>query len=332
MSTIERHRLREALRTWLVALFIAALLGTTVAIEEVESAERTTTARATRDVPNLQGIWTGGTLTAFERPPQYAGKPFLSAAEIAEHNRQTVDTFWAAGHRQGDVGRDNDAFIDNHLGILPSGQTSLVVEPADGLVPLRPEAEARRNFNLKNVDSYETMSQWDRCITREPMSMLPFPYNSAYQIIQTPSHIVMMAEMIHDARIIPLDGRPHADARVKSWGGDSRGHWEGRTLVVDTTNFNGKGWITTGMNTGRIRGIPASEELHVIERFTLIDPQTLTYEIIVEDPQVYTAPWKVSVPLKRDDSYRMFEYACHEGNSAIELILRGARVQEAQAK
>jgi hypothetical protein len=279
--------------------------------------------------PDIQGIWTGGTLTPFERPAELDAQ--LPEAERAEHQRVAAEKFWAAGHKPGQVGRDNDAFIDQHLAILPGGQTSLVVEPADGRVPLRPESARRRDFNLSNFDSYETMSQWDRCITREPTMMFPGIYNNAYHIVQTPDHVLIVAEMIHDARIIPIsrDGRrAHVDSRVRSWGGDSRGHWEGATLVVETSNFNAAGWIVTAQNSPTLRGVPYSEQLHIVERFTRIDRDTLQYEITIEDPVHYTAPWKVAYPLARDDEYQMFEYACHEGNRAIEMMLGGARAQE----
>ncbi|HKU13633.1 MAG TPA: hypothetical protein VJQ52_04510 [Steroidobacteraceae bacterium] len=278
--------------------------------------------------PDIQGIWTSGTLTPFERPADLATQ--LPEAQRAEHQRVAAEKFWASGHKAGEVGRDNDAFIDQHLAILPNGQTSLVVEPADGKVPVRPEALRRRDFNLSNFDSYETMSQWDRCITREPTAMFPVVYNNAYQFVQTPGYVLIVAEMVHDARVIRMDSAAqpaHADRRVRSWGGDSRGHWEGATLVVDTTNFNDRGWIATGQNSS-LRGVPFSEQLHLIERFTRIDRDTMQYEITIDDPVNYTAPWKISYPLARDEQYQMFEYACHEGNSAVELILRGARVQE----
>jgi hypothetical protein len=282
-------------------------------------------ACAAESPPNLEGIWTSGTLTPFERPAQ------LLEGERSEQQRVAAEKFWAAGHKPGDVGRDNDAFIDQHLAILPNGQTSLVVEPADGKVPFRPEALQRRDFNLTRFDSYETMSQWDRCVTREPTTMFPVVYNNAYQIVQTPGHVLIVTEMIHDARVIPIGRGGHADARVRSWGGDSRGHWEGKTLVVDTTNFNARGWIATGGNSGALRGVPYSEQLHIVERFTPIDRATMAYEITIEDPANCTAPWKIAYPLARDDKYQMFEYACHEGNRAIELILGGARAQEQAA-
>jgi hypothetical protein len=201
-------------------------------------------------------------------------------------------------------------------------------------VPFKPAALQRRDFNLSNFDSYETMSQWDRCITREPTTMFPVSYNNAHQIVQTPGYVVIVAEMVHDARIIPIgpggdDKRAaHVDARVRSWGGDSRGHWEGSTLVVETTNFNGLSWIATGGNALALRGVPVSEQLRMVERFTRVSHDTMQYEATIEDPVNYTAPWKIAYPLTREDDYRMFEYACHEGNQAVEVILRGARVQE----
>jgi hypothetical protein len=165
--------------------------------------------------------------------------------------------------------------------------------------------------------------------------MFPGVYNNSYQIVQTPGYVLIVAEMIHDARIIPI-GRDaqaaHADARVRSWGGDSRGHWEGKTLVVDTTNFSDHGWIATAQNAPAVRGVPVSEQLHIVERFTPVDHDTMQYEITIDDPPNYTAPWKVAYPLARDDKYQVFEYACHEGNRAIELILGGARAQERTSK
>ena len=278
-------------------------------------------AAAAETPPDIQGIWTSGTLTPFERPTQ------LPQGDHSEQQRAATEKFWAAGHKPGEVGRDNDAFIDQDLKILPNGQASLVVEPADGKVPLRPEAARRRDFNLTSFDTYETMSQWDRCITREPTPMFPGVYNNSYQIVQVPGYVLIVAEMIHDARIIPIDRTGHADPRVRSWGGDSLGHWEGKTLVVDTTNFNDRGWIATAQNSS-VRGVPVSEQLHIVERFTPLDHDTMQYEITIDDPVNYTAPWKIAYPLARDDKYQVFEYACHEGNRAIELILGGARAQE----
>jgi hypothetical protein len=138
--------------------------------------------------------------------------------------------------------------------------------------------------------------------------------------------------MIHEARIIPLDGRPHPPQSIRQWNGDSRGRWEGNTLVVDTTNYNGKGWIATSAATGRIKGIPQSEALHVVERFTRVSSDTIQYEVTIDDPDVYTKPWKVAIPLERDPNYQIFEYACHEGNHAVANILSGGRALDEAAE
>jgi hypothetical protein len=289
-------------------------------------------SRAARRVPDLEGLWTGGTLTPLERPPQFAGKGNFTREEMAEQQRQATERFWAGGHLPGDVGRDNDAFLQGDLEILADGRTSLVVEPADGRVPLRPEAERIRDFNLSNFDDYETLSQFDRCITREPTAMLPAAYNMGYQIVQTPTHILIATEMIHDARVIRLDGSPHVDQRIRTWAGDSIGRFEGDTLVVETTNFNGRGWLATAMAQARVRGVPFTEQLRITERFTRVDARTLNYEITIDDPSMYTSPWKVQIPLTRDDEYRVFEYACHEGNTGVQAIMGGARAQERQVR
>jgi hypothetical protein len=162
--------------------------------------------------------------------------------------------------------------------------------------------------------------------------MFPAGYNNAYQILQIPGAVVILYEMIHETRVIPLDGRPHLPSRVRQWNGDSRGHWEGNTLVVDTTNYNGKGWIGTSAATLRIKGIPQSEALHVVERFTRVDPGTIDYRVTIDDPNVYAKTWEVRIPLSQEKDYRIYEYACHEGNHAVENVLSGGRAAEAAAK
>jgi len=276
---------------------------------------------------DLEGMWTGGTLTPIERPPELANKTHFDPSELQQQQELSTKRFWEAGHRAGDVGRDNDAFLQQDLKLLPSGQTSLVVDPPDGKVRIRPEAETRRDYNLSAFDTYESMSQYDRCITRQPMALFPVAYNNAYQIVQTRTHIVIVAEMVHDARIVAIDGGAHVDGRIRSMSGDSRGHWEGNTLVVESTNFDGRGWLFTSMNATRLRGIPYSQELRLIERFTRIDATTLQYEVTIEDPKNYERPWTMKYPWTRDEAYRMYEYACHEGNSAVQAMMGGARAQ-----
>jgi hypothetical protein len=160
--------------------------------------------------------------------------------------------------------------------------------------------------------------------------MFPAGYNNAYQIVQIPGYVVLLYEMIHEARVIPVDGRPHISQNIRQWNGDSVGHWEGNTLVVDTTNYNGKGWIATSAATGRIKGIHQSRRLHVVERFTRVGEDTIQYEVTIDDPAVYTRPWKVAVPLERDPNYQIFEYACHEGNHAVENVLSAGRAHDTE--
>jgi hypothetical protein len=282
---------------------------------------------------DIQGIWTNATITPFERPKALADKPFLTEQEAAALERQAAERRAKADDTPapGDVGSYNDVWFDAGTKVVGTRRTSLVIDPPDGRVPLRPSAEDSRDRNLSSVDSYELMSPWDRCITRGPGTMFPAGYNNAYQIVQTPGFVTIAHEMIHEARIIPIDGRPHLDASIRSWTGDPRGHWDGNTLVVETTNFNGKGWIATNAASARIRGVPHSEALRLVERFTRIAAGTINYEVTIEDPNVYTRPWTVAIPLTRDDSYQIFEYACHEGNRAVEHVLSAARAAERAA-
>jgi hypothetical protein len=280
--------------------------------------------------PDLQGTWTNATITPFERPDELANKAVLTPAEAAEVEKQAAKNSVDAPPKAGDVGSYNRVWFDSGTKVVSTRQTALVVDPPDGRVPVKPTAEAKRDYNAAHItDSYEYMSPWDQCITRGvPGVYFPAGYNNAHQIVQTPGYVVIFSEMIHELRVIPTDGSPHLPASVRLWNGDSRGHWDGKTLVVDTTNFNGKGWISTSAAGGRIKGIPESPSLHLVERFTRADPDTILYEITIDDPEVYTKPWKVSMPLTRDDSYKIYEYACHEGNEAVGNILRGGRAAE----
>jgi hypothetical protein len=280
--------------------------------------------------PDMQGMWTNATLTPFERPAALAGKPFLTEQEAAALERQAADQRAKRDQAPapGDVGTYNDFWLELGTRVVGTRQTSLVVDPEDGKVPLKPVAEQTRDRNLTNFDSYDSMSPWDRCITRGPGRMFPAGYNNAYQILQTPGYVVILHEMIHEARIIPLDGRPHLDKSVRTWTGDPRGRWERNTLVVETTNFNAKGWIATNAASARIRGVSHSEGLRLVERFTRVAPDTISYEVTIEDSNMYARPWTVSIPLSLDGSYQMFEYACHEGNTAIKNVLSSARAGE----
>lgn len=290
--------------------------------------------------PDIQGIWTNATMTPLERPAGLVDKAFLTEEEVAELERVAQERrkqAFAPGRARVErlpegsrFAGYNGAIWSGSRSIVSTHRTSLVIDPPDGRVPLRPEAEARRDHLVENrSDTYENMSVYSRCITRGvPGAMIPNFYNVGNHILQAPGYVVILTEMIGEARIIPLDGRPHIASTIGLWMGDSRGRWEGETLVVETTNFSSKGWITPNQNAGRMHGVPVSPDLRVIERFTRLSDDLLDWRVTVEDPQVYTGPWSLELPLTRDPSYDLFEYACHEGNYAVPNILRGARVKE----
>ena len=309
------------------------LLAAAVLTAQTPASKKAWTPTRTPDgQPDLQGVWTNPTITPFERPKELAAKPFLTEEEAKNLEKRAAENAVERAPKPGDPGTYNQAWSDGGTKVVSTRQTSLVVEPPEGRVPVKPAAEAKRDYDLAHVDeSYEHMTTWDRCITRGiPAGMFPAGYNNAYQIFQTPGYVTIFYEMIHEVRVIPLD-KPHLPIGVRQWNGDSRGHWEGNTLVVDTTNYNGKGMIATSAATARIKGIPESESLHVVERFSRIDPATISYDVTIEDENVYSKSWKVAIPLHKEANYMIYEYACHEGNQAMTNILRGGRMREAAA-
>jgi hypothetical protein len=223
-------------------------------------------------------------------------------------------------------------FVD--IGVKRSARRrSMVVDPANGRVPLRKDAEELRSRNLAHLtDAWEHHTPWERCITRGvPGGMFPAGYNNGYVILQTPEYVAIVYEMIHEARIIPLDGRSHIGTNIGLWNGDSRGRWEGDSLVVEITNYRAEpvGAVATGISTtATLKGVPQTRAMRVVERFTRVDLDTLQYEVTIEDPGVYTSAWKVAMPLNRASDYRLFEYACHEGNYGLPNSLSGARADE----
>ena len=330
---------------WLAAptLLVAVALGGSASVGAQPPAKAApsrpwTVPRTPDGRPDLQGIWTNATLTPLERPRAMADRAFLTEKEAAALEDRAAGRLAAADDPAareqalagGDVGSYNQFWFDSGSTILPTRQTSLVVDPPDGRVPVRPEAEALRDEALKRSTEHpEFMSMWDRCISRGvPGWIIPAGYNNAYQIVQTRGYVVIHAEMIHDARIIPMDGRTPLPSTLRLLEGDSRGRWDGDTLVVQTTNFSDLNWIATSAASGRIKGIPQSAALKIVERFTRTGPDRIDYEARIEDPETFTQPWSLAFPLTRDDGYRIYEYACHEGNRAIEGVLRGARYQE----
>ncbi len=269
--------------------------------------------------PDLQGIWNNATNTPLER---------MTAAEQQQSQRAMAPV--------------RAATDGTGAGWLEGGQAvehgSLVVDPPDGRIPMTPAA-VKRLVERENArrgrgeaDSWLDRNTWERCISRTlPTAMIPNIYNANYQIFQTPTYVAILVEMIHDVRIIPLDGRPHPGKDIRLWMGDSRGHWEGDTLVVETTNFNDRldgGPLQPShvIQTGN-RG--SGETLRLVERFRRLDARTIDYRFTVEDPATYTRPYTVAIPMRKDDAQAyIFEYACHEGNYAMVNLLKAGRANE----
>jgi len=278
--------------------------------------------------PDFQGVWTNVTITPLERPADLKDKPFFTPQEAAQYEKQVVDRNNADrrdGGAEADVSRAyNDAWWDRGTKVVKTLRTSLVVDPPDGHVPaILPEAAKRQQERLAQnrghqYDGPENRPVQERCLIWPTLGppMLPSFYNNNYQIVQGPGYVAILVEMIHDVRIIPTDGRPHSPSSVRLWAGDSRGRWEGNTLVIDTTNFT---------NKTAFRG--SSENLHLVERFTRTDAETLMYEVTVEDPSTWAKTWKIEVPMRKS-SDPVYEYACHEGNYSLQGVLAGARADE----
>ena len=277
--------------------------------------------------PDLQGNWSSASITPFERSAQFAGKEFFTPQEAAEFTKRTLEQSnrdrRGATPEQDVNGAYNEAWFERGTKLLPNLRTSIVVDPPDGRVPaLTPAAReanaARAAIGRRQPEGPEDFPLAVRCIvwpTSGP-PMVPGPYNNNYQIVQTKDYVMIDVEMIHDARIIPLNGRPHLPQSIRKWMGDSVGHWEGDTLVVDTTNFTDK---------THYRG--ADDKLHVIERFTRTGPDTLQYRFTIEDPTAFTKPWTGEIVMTHSPG-PLYEYACHEANYSLTNMLRAARVQE----
>jgi hypothetical protein len=283
----------------------------------------------------FDGIWNSATATPLERPFQWRDKAFFTPEEAAEWERQVAERNQEpspeAASKNTGTGTYNTVFREFGSRSVKTLRTSIVIDPPDGsipvLTPVAADVKRRRLARIKNPDGAEDTGLQDQClafVTAGP-PMLPYSYNSNYQIVQTADAFVVHAEMIHDARIIRLDGRPHLPSGIRLWLGDSVGHWEGATLVADTTNFNGSGGFygDAGGNFGWDRN------LHLVERFSLLDADTLLYRFEIDDPTAFTQPWKGELTMTRS-SGPIYEYACHEGNYALPNLLRGYRASERQ--
>lgn len=316
-----------------VALFLASAHYA----EPQKQAKTWAQGRTPDGQPDIQGVWTSYTITPLERPARWAGKATLTPEEVKAYEDEVANRKQAADQaprRTGDVG--GDTWMDPGTKMLYGGQTSMVIDPPDGKVPVKPEAEAHRQFMLAHsADSWEYMSVWDRCLTRGvPGGMFPANNDNGFQIYQTPGYVVVFYEMIHEAHIIPLDLAPDGKSphrlpdSVRQLNGDSHGRWDGNTLIVETTNYDGITQIATSAVQGRLRAMPMSPKTHVTEKFTRINESVLNYEVTIDDPETYSRPWTARIPLNGDPGYRLFEVACHEGNQATEMTLKGARLQE----
>ena len=315
-----------------VALVTAVLTATSVA---AQSAPKTGWGD-----PDLQGIWTSSGVTPMERPDQYQGREFLTAEEVAEIRGDTAERDDAllnapAQRTQAgtNVGAYNNFWMDRGQ---RTNRTSMLIDPPDGkFPPLTPAGEHHSQTQLKapggveKDDHWGDRHIWERCVTRGgmPNAMFPRAYNNNMQVFQAPGYVVMLIEQVHEVRVVPLDGRPAPPKNIGQWNGLSRGHWDGDTLVVETTNLDDRvsalqPWSVFSSHEG------SGEGLTLVERFTRTGPETLEYEVEVNDPKMYTKPWTVAYPFWSLNDV-MYEYACHEGNEGMVGILAGGRADDA---
>ena len=332
---------------------VAAVVIASAAVAPAATSGQEAAPRTPWGHPDLQGAYTNKTITPLQRPPEFAGRELLTAEEMANLQREAADRNAELLTRPArrtevtenlDVGEDgapgyyNNFWLDE--GTTSTGRTSIIVDPPDGrLPPLTTEARRDEEARLAArsargpADTWTDLDLNDRCMLWSVgPPMLPAGYNSYYLILQTPDYVAIHVEMIHDTRIIPLDGRPRLGRPISQWLGEMRGRWEGDTLVVETRHIaRSEEGSSFSRDAARIRAANGgrTESLRVVERFTPVDADTLRYEFTVEDPTRWTRPWSGELPLRRTDE-SLFEYACHEGNYGLVNILRGARAQERQ--
>ena len=321
------HRLRTSLSTVAAGVVIVSLS----AVPAVAQSDAPQTAWGQ---PDLQGVWDFRSITPLQRPERLENQEFLTEEEAAELEQAAVARDAAAWDREarrteagGNVGAYNNFWMDRGQKAVGTRRTSLIVDPPNGRMPeqttaAQQRAGVRRDYRREHpADGPEDFSNGVRCILgfNAGPPFTPSAYNNNMQLFQTPDHVVVVTEMVHTARIIPLDGSPHLPSNVQQWSGDSRGHWEGETLVVETTN-----------HTDKTRWRGSTPDMRLVERFTRVDAETLLYEFTVTDPTTWTAPWTAAVPLLLNPE-PMFEYACHEGNYSMGVMLAGTREEEKAA-
>jgi hypothetical protein len=310
------------------ALGLLAIAGALAVLPTNLAGQKSRAAR-----PNLEGIWNSATATPLERPSELKDKAFFTPEEALRWEQQVAqrnaEPSPATGAKRTGTGTYNTFYREFGTRTVKTRRTSIVIDPPDGRIPaLTPAADAvkrRRLERLKLFEHPEDLGLQDRCLAFSTAGppMLPYSYNSNYQIVQTEDAVMIHAEMIHDTRIIRLDGRPHLPPHIRVWMGDSIGQWQGDTLVVDTTNFpDGSGFYgDAGGNFGWDRN------LHLVERFRLFDDDTLLYQFEVDNPSAFTQPWKGELTMSRSDGH-IFEFACHEANYSLTNMLRGYRAAE----
>jgi len=312
------------LRTLLtLSIGAAALAATPAAAQD--------TPRTAWDAPDLQGVWDFRTITPLERPEELGDKAVLTAEEAAEYERESLEAqnkdlrADEVGARRDVANAYNQFWWDYGDSLTEDRRTSLVIHPKNGRIPRKPRDGDRGAGALAGMNRTpagpEDRPLWERCILgfNSGPPMLPSAYNNNVQILQTPDTVVIFNEMVHNARIVPLDGRDHVTEDLRLLKGDSRGHWEGETLVVETRNFLRETGFT-GAGSG----------MTLIERFERVDGDTLHYEFTIDDPESFTEPWTALIPMTKNDS-ALFEYACHEGNYGMTNLLSGARADDAAA-
>jgi len=316
--------LGRLLVTFLTTLAALPLVPAQVAAQPVDS--QWTAPRTPDGHPDLQGIWSFATITPLERPSLYAGRDTLTAEEVAQANQDAAVR--ASSERRKELTRDQDvALAYNQFWWdrgTSTGRTSLVVDPPNGRIPAKTivaqsRIDATRAARARDAWGPEDRGGAERCLQYRPLPRLPTGYNNHHQIFQIPGYVIILTEMIHHVRVIPLDDRPHVDATIRLLNGDSRGHWEGNTLVVETTNFSD---ALTFYGSGANR--------RLVERFTRIDENTIDWRFTVEDNTAWAHPWSAVLPFKKVEG-PIYEYACHERNYGMENLLVSARALERPA-
>ena len=308
-------------RHLIVLLTTAVVVGLTPAPAATQSDDF---GRTPWGDPDIQGVWSYATLTPLQRPTEVEGRATFTPEEVAAWTTRAKSD---RPDRPGvDPGGYNAHWLDGGF-ILPGDRTSQIVDPPDGRLPLNAKGQAqvdqlRQHRRLHPADSWLDRTMWDRCITYHGVPPVGTNYNNSYRILQTPEYVAIQVENIHDVRIIPIDGRAHLRDDIRQLNGDSRGHWEGNTLVVETTNYSDKTELR----------FPSTPGTRAVERFTRVGEDRIDYQFTIEDDEIYTQPWTVDRPFQHLPDYVIYEYACHEGNYALTNILAGERRRESTTR